>query len=83
MTFQEAKDRLAVIAGGEYRSLLYELTIDHEGVERAECRVYANPGLTSGTKPTWAEAFAALEAVMNPPAPPAPLSMEAPGDELG
>jgi hypothetical protein len=78
MTFQEAKEKLAQVSGGKYRALYYELITSDDGVEQAECRLYVHSGITHEAKPTWAEAFAALDAAMNPAIAVAPASEEAP-----
>ena len=78
MTFKEAKDKLATISGGRYRALYYTITTLSDGTEIPECRLYIDSGITHDPRPSWAQAFEALEARMNPTKPQTPSGDEAP-----
>ena len=79
MTFDEAEAELERIAGGEYRSIKYELTVVRDGVLRARCSVYvANQEWHGGH--TWRAALAKLADAMHGDGVSA---VEAPGEELG
>ena len=59
MTFMEADAKLAEIAQGRYRALLYEMVTHSSGEVSTVCRVYASDkGWHEG--PTWDAAFSNL-----------------------
>ena len=63
MTFKQAKQKLATIADGEYRSIKYEETIYDDNSVGTVCTIYITGyGLNHGK--TWALAFASLELKM-------------------
>ena len=56
MKFQEAKEKLAELAQGEYNALTFKLTVFSNGDEKTQCEVYIHGcGITEGS--TWAEAI--------------------------
>jgi len=65
MTFLEARDELARISGGEYRSLVYTITEgESHGAPAALCRVYIH-GQKGHIAPTWRDALDSMRAAMD------------------
>ena len=85
MTFEDAENMLAELAGDKYYSLQYERTRygkDSGGGQEQACRLYIAPGVDA-RRPTWAEAFASLTAKLNgTPDPTLLLHDEGPESEL-
>lgn len=68
MTFTEAKNRLAAIAGGKYCSVDYGESLNNPSGRSIirHCNLYIeNTGSVCGE--TWEEAFLKLEYLINPP----------------
>ena len=55
---------LAGIAGGEYRSIEYKVTVGREGDIREECTLYVH-GHNRSTADTWVEAFGMMMEQLN------------------
>jgi len=75
MTFKQASAELRELAKGKFRSLYYTLTTDDDGNEKAECRVYIDPQISSKAHTTWREALDDMKERLNPqPKKPADLT---------
>ena len=80
-TFEQARAELKEIAGGQYRSLRYELTEDGEQVKQIECRCYVDPSMSTEAK-TWREALDEMKIALDPALAKPLTADEAPIDDI-
>ena len=82
MTFDEARKEFAKLCPGRYRSMDYRLTEHREGTAEQICRLYVDPGISTGSDPTWREAVDAMHDMLNPSAKPEPEITAPQGDDI-
>ena len=66
MTFEQARSELKKIAKGKYRALYYQFTEEGNRIVDVDCHAYIDPGISSESKPTWAETLRDMREKLNP-----------------
>lgn len=80
MTFEEARIEAAKLVGGRYHSLYYTFTDLGTGTVRQYCRIYVDPGISTGECATWTEALLKLPELLGYAVVSAPIIEPGPAD---